>query len=98
VLFGGKCLGEEVRQVHSPSQMMDRELSLANSIAEPVEAHVNAFGTALFYCIRRQADDKFIVAEERSGRLLMAHLVGNRAKPDAVLSVEKRGAVLSFAS
>jgi hypothetical protein len=44
VLYGGQCLGEEVRQVHSPSQMMDRELSLANSITEPVETQVNAFG------------------------------------------------------
>ena len=78
--------------------MMNRELSLTNSIAEPVEAHVNAFGAALFYCIRRQSDGEFIVAEEGSGRLLMAHLVGNRAKPDAVLSIEECGAELSFAS
>jgi hypothetical protein len=78
--------------------MMDRELSLANSITEPVETRVNAFGSALFYCIRRQSDGKFIVAEERSGRLLMAHLVGNRAKPDAVLTIKERGAVLGFSS
>ena len=45
---GRVMLGEIVSEIVSPSFPMNDELALCDSVPDPIEAHVNCFGTLLF--------------------------------------------------
>jgi hypothetical protein len=67
VVGNRECLGEEIARDQLASQMHDGEVSLADSVAEPVKAHANALGFAHLDGVGGQADGKFVVAQNRCG-------------------------------
>ena len=68
-------LGEVVGQVVGSPLPQDGELPLGNSVPDPVEAHVNGFGSALLDGVIGNALGTFIVSDDCCGRLWMAHFL-----------------------
>ena len=48
MMGGGMVLGGIVSVVHGPRFPVHPELSLPDSVPDPIEAHVHGFGSALF--------------------------------------------------
>ena len=69
-----KRLREEVRHVVEAADEQDTEASLADSVPDPVQAHVRGLGHALRDGVGRDADGHLVVAEQRGGRLRVAHV------------------------
>ena len=65
-------LGPVVAMVFRSLAPMDAELALADSIAYPVEAHADGFGSALLDAIVDDAISHCIVRLDGTGRLGMA--------------------------
>ena len=66
-------LGEVISKVVGPSLPMDDKLVLGDAVADPIEAHVDSFGSALFDGVVGYALGTFIVGDDGSGRLRVAH-------------------------
>ena len=73
VVWGRIFLGEIIGIILLARVPVDEKLTLINSVPDPVEAHVNRFGSALFDLVEGQADCHFIVGLNGSGRLRVAH-------------------------
>ena len=73
VVRGGMMLGEIVGIILLAWAPVDQKLALVNWVPDPIEAHVNCFGSALFDLVEGQADCHFIVGLNGSGRLRVAH-------------------------
>ena len=65
-------LGPVVGMVFRSLAPMDTELALSDAIADPVEAHVDGFGLALFDAIIDDAIGHFIIRLDGRGRLGMS--------------------------
>ena len=52
---------------------VDMEVALADTVANPTEAHVDSFGAALFDCVVGYALDCAVVCGEHGGRLGPSH-------------------------
>ena len=65
--------GETIGIILLTRAPVDQKLTLVNSVPDPVEAHVNRFGSSLFYLVEGQAHSHFIVGLDGSGRLGVAH-------------------------
>ena len=70
----GKRLGEEVRHVVEAADEEDTEVSLADSVPDPVQAHVRGLGHAQGDGVGRDADGHLVVTKQRGGRLREAHV------------------------
>ncbi len=70
----GKRLREEVRHVVQAADEEDTEVSLADLIPDPVQAHVRGLGHALGDGVGRDADGHLVVAKQRGDRLGVAHV------------------------
>ena len=91
-------LGEEICQVVCASPPLYDELALADTIAYPVESHVDRFAALRFNAIIGDANSAFVVAQEER-RVLRVTQVGQRvAKVSATLCGEKETSVFSFCS
>jgi hypothetical protein len=55
---GGMMLGKVVGEIVFTGTPMDDELTLLDSIADPVETHVNCFGSALLDCLVGNASNE----------------------------------------
>jgi hypothetical protein len=64
--------GEKIRKIECASKVSDSELTLPNTVSEPMKSHVDAFGPFLFDVICSEAYCKGIIAKYWSGRLFMA--------------------------
>jgi hypothetical protein len=84
---GGMMLDKVFSEVVFTCTPMDGELALLDSIADPVEAHVNCFGSALFYCFVGNASGTGIVGLNLCCCLRMSHFLECNAEWDAVASV-----------
>lgn len=51
VMLGGKMFGEIVGKVFMSGSPVDAKLSLVDTIADPVEAHIDRFGATLLDCV-----------------------------------------------
>ena len=91
-----QCLGENVCKVGAARNMSDGKLALAYAVAEPVETHVDCFGTALFACVVGEVNGKFVVAEDGRGGLCVAESDGDVADVDTLLTGFECGTVLGF--
>ena len=49
------------------------ELTLLDSVSDPVKAHVDGFGAALFYCVEGESYSHFVVCLDGGRRLGMSH-------------------------
>ena len=70
----GKRLREEVRHVVQAANEEDTEVSLADPVPDPVQAHVRGLGQSLGDGVGRDADGHLVVAKQRGGRLGVAHV------------------------
>ena len=75
---------------------MDNELLLADTVADPIEAHVNGFGATLLDCVVDDAGGASIVGLDWGRWLRMAHVVERGAEPCGILGVVKEGAHFGF--
>jgi len=51
VVFGGVVFAEVVSFVLFAEAPVDKEVSLLDSVSDPVKSHVNCLGWSLFYCV-----------------------------------------------
>ena len=69
---------------------------LAHAVTNPIEAHVNGFGSALFDRVVDNTGGAGIVGLDRCGRLRMAHVMECSAEPSCILSIVEEGAQFGF--
>ncbi len=72
-------LGEEIRHVVEAADEKDTEVSLADPVPDPVQAHFRGLGHALRDGVGRDADGHLVVAKQRNGRLGVANVGQNFA-------------------
>ena len=70
----GQRLREEVRHVVEAADEKDTKVSLADSVPDPVQAHVRGLGHTLRDGVGRDADGHLVVTKQRGGRLRAAHV------------------------
>lgn len=90
----GRIIGEIVL-ARAP---VDVELSLAGSVADPVESHVHGFGTFLFDGAGANAHCGGVVGEQGSGRLGVAEFLERDAKGTGFFSIVEEGSKFGFSS
>ena len=76
----GQRLSENVSEIVRAGAPKDAELTLANTVADPMQAHVHVLGAAGFPLIIGDADGGGVVAHDRSSRLGIANLVGAKRR------------------
>jgi hypothetical protein len=92
VMGEGMMLGKLVGEIDFTGTPMDDELTLFDSIADPVETHVNCFGSALFDCFVGNASGTGIVSLAWCCCLRMSHLLECNTEWDAVAIVVEHSA------
>ena len=70
----GQRLREKIRHVVEAADEKDTEVSLADPVPNPVQAHVRGFGHALGDGVSRDTDGHLVVTKQRGGRLRVAHV------------------------
>ena len=70
-----KMLGKIIGKIVDAFFPMHDELSEADSVANPIEAHVNGFGLFLLDCVIDNLLGACIVSLDWGSRLRMAHFV-----------------------
>jgi len=68
----GLC--KKVRDVSKAADEVDTEVSLADAVPDPVQAHVRGLGHALRDGVGCDADGHLVVTEQRGGGLGVAHV------------------------
>ena len=72
-----QSLSKEIGDVAEAAEKLDPEVSLADAVSDPVQAHVRCFGHALRDGIGGDADRHLVVTKERGGWLGVAHVGQN---------------------
>ena len=75
---------------------IDKEVSLLDSVSDPVEAHVYCFGSSLFDCVVGKSDGYFIVSLDWSRRLRVAHFCQDCADCAGLSGVAVEGCQFCF--
>jgi hypothetical protein len=78
----GIVLGEVIGEIIFTGMPMNNELALLDSIAYPIEAHVDCFGPALFDCFVGNASGTCIFGLDWCGCLRMTHFLECNAEWD----------------
>ena len=78
-----KRLGEEICEIVGALTPLDDELALTDAVADPVEAHVDGFGTVELDSVDGDTDSTGVVTENDGGGLGIAECGSNSAKPRA---------------
>ena len=84
-------LGVVVPKIDVAWSVVDKELLLGLSILDPVEAHVDGFGSFLFDGFVGESDGGGVVDLHGGGRLGMTHFDECRSDGDGFLAVEESG-------
>jgi hypothetical protein len=87
---------EVVSQVGGSAFPVDKELALADAVADPIEAHVNGFGALLLDSVIGNAHGTFIVSLDGCGGLGVAKLCKGGEQHGGILSIEEKGAKFGF--
>ena len=87
MMGGGMVLGEVITKVACPLAPVDCELFLSNSVADPIEAHIDGFGLALFDCVSGNPHRSAVVRDNGRRRLGMPKFNEGCAHRDCVLTV-----------
>ena len=96
MMAGGVMLGEVVSKIVGPGLPVDKKLALSDAVADPVEAHVNCFGSSLFDSVIDDAFSSGIVSFDGSGWLRPAHLFQGGSKGSALLGILEQGTNFGF--
>ncbi len=91
-MFRRMVLGWVVGKIFLRTFPVDVELFLSLSVAEPVEAHIHSFGSALYYVVGEDANGTFVIELEWSGTLGMAHFGEGCAHGNGIFGVDEAGA------
>ena len=75
----GQRLSEKVCEIVRSGAPQDTELTLANTVTDPMQAHVHVLGAAGLLLIIGDADGGGVDAHDRSSRLGIANLGENMA-------------------
>ena len=75
VVGGREMLGVVVRMVFTTRFPVDSKLALSNTVADPIEAHVDGFGAPLFDFVIDDAFGDGIVSLDGCGRLGPTHFI-----------------------
>ena len=75
VVGSGVVFGVIITKVEGTGSVVDEELLLAFAVLDPVEAHVDGFGSFLFDGFVGEPHRGSVVDLDRGGRLGMAHFV-----------------------
>ena len=89
VVRWGVMLCKIVREIFSSFSPVNVELSLAFTILQPIETHVDGFGTSLFHSVVGNAGGTIVVDLDWCGGLGMSHFDENNADHDAFFGVEE---------
>ena len=73
VMDGGMVFCVVIPVVSAAWGPVDMEVALADTVANPIEAHVDGFGAALFDCVVGYAFGGAVVGGEDCGRLGPSH-------------------------
>ena len=73
VMFAGMVFGWVISQVGVARGPFQCKLLLRDTVFDPVESHVNSFGTFTFECTGNDAVGSLVVGTDRSWRLGVAH-------------------------
>jgi len=77
---------------------LDDELAILDAILEPIEMHVNGFGSFLFNSSIEDAAGDTVVSCDDSGRLGPSHFMENLSEWDSGLGIDECRAGLDFGS
>ena len=72
-----QSLCKKVRDVSEAAEELDTEVSLADAVPDPVQAHVRGLGHALRDGVGGDADGHLVVTKEGGGWLGVAHVGQN---------------------
>ena len=91
-------LGEEVSQVvcATPPTPLDDELALTDTIAYPVEPHIDRLAALDFDRIIGDANSAFVIAQEKRRVLRITQVCQRIAKVSTTLCGEEETSVFSF--
>ena len=89
MMCGRMMLGEVVGLVEMAWFPVDKELALADAVAELVELHVNGFGSFLFDGVINDAGGGVVVGLERGRRLGVAQFFQSDTDGTGVFGVVK---------
>jgi hypothetical protein len=96
VMSGRVMFSEVVSQIVSAAAPVDKELALGDAVSDPVEAHVDGFGAALFDGVVGNARGTGVVGLDGSGWLGMSHLGEGGPEPGTIFGIVEEGAKFGF--
>ena len=96
MVSGGVVLCEIIGQVVSSAAPVDEELSLLDSVFDPVETHVNGFGAALLHIVVSNPSGTGVVCLDWSGVLWVAHAFESGSKHRAIFGIIEKGSQFGF--
>ena len=91
MVFGWMVLGKIIGAVEGAFAPIDVVLALANTVADPVEAHVDGFGAFLFYRIGNDTSGGAVVGLDGGGWLGMAHFFKGGSDGACFFAVVEKG-------
>ena len=89
-------LGEEIGQVVRATPPLDDELALTDTIAYPVEPHIDRLAALDFDRIIGDANSAFVIAQEKRRVLRITQVCQRIAKVSTTLGGEEETSVFSF--
>eukprot|EP00978_Attheya_sp_CCMP212_P005112 scaffold11298_cov50-Attheya_sp.AAC.3 len=93
---GCVMFGKVICQISSAFPPVDMELAFCSSILEPVKAHVDGFGAALFDCVIDDASRTAGVDLKGCRWLGMAHFFQDDTEDDSFAGIEETRAEFCF--
>jgi hypothetical protein len=92
----GMMFSKIIGLVKSAGFPIDMELALADTVANPVETHIDGFGALLFDSIVGNASGGAVVCYNGCGRLGMAEFFQADSKGACIFAIVEKGGKLSF--
>ena len=89
-------LGKIIGTIATAFTPIDLKLALANSIADPVEPHVNGLGSFLFDRVVGDTGGGAVISSDRCGRLGMAHFTQGNSKWTRFFAIVEQGTEFGF--
>ena len=96
MVHGRVMLGEVISQIVTAFAPVDVELALDRTVLEPIKAHVDVFGAALFDGVIDDSGGTTVVNLEGCRWLRMAHFGQDDTEGNAFAGIEETGAQFGF--
>jgi hypothetical protein len=93
---GRMMLGKVVCMICLAFAPVNLKLDMADTVADPIEAHANGFGSFLFYGVGDDGAGGVVVGGHWCCRLRVPHFFKGYSQGTCFLSIVKQGAEFSF--